>query len=199
MDKEYIIEKLRSFAGSAGLSIDDGILSEVIAISSFRVISRGMIISSIGDDTALSGLVLSGMVRSYYIDDEGNDMTRGFAPAGYMCMDDGFFGYPERICMWETLEESTVMFCETAEIKKLIRENVPFKDVWISLLENAIRYKLYRENGFLVENAAQRYIHFRKQFPELCEKVPQKHIATYLGIAPESLSRIRSSLREENG
>lgn len=58
------------------------------------------------------------------------------------------------------------------------------------------RYKIYRENGFLVENATERYIHFKKLYPDLSERVPQRHIATYLGIAPESLSRIRSAMKE---
>ena len=37
------------------------------------------------------------------------------------------------------------------------------KDVYIMLLENALRYKIYRENGFLVENATERYIHFKNR------------------------------------
>ena len=104
----------------------------------------------------MAGLVLSGLARCYYIDNDGNDITRGFAPEGTMCMDEGFFGYPERICMWETLEETTLMLCRTEDIKNLIKENVEFKDIWITLLERALRYKIYRENGFLVENASER-------------------------------------------
>ena len=69
--------------------------------------------------------------------------------------------------------------------------------MYISLLENALRYKLYRENGFLVESASERYIHFRKQYPQICSEVAQHHLATYLGIAPESLSRIRKALKEK--
>ena len=111
-------------------------------------------------------------------------------------MDEGFYGYNERFCMWEVLEDSTVMICETSKVRELIRDNNAFKDLWIILLEQAVRYKLYRENGFLVENATERYIHFRKIFPDLASRISQKHIATYLGITPESLSRIRSSLKD---
>ena len=57
-------------------------------------------------------------------------------------------------------------------------------------LEGGMRYKIYRENGFLVETATERYIAFRKRNPELAERVPLRYIATYLGITPESLSRI---------
>ena len=101
------------------------------------------------------------------------------------------------MCMWEVLEDSTIMLCETSKVRKLIHSNVAFKDLWIVILESAVRYKLYRENGFLVENATERYIHFKKVFSNVYSRAPQKHIATYLGITPESLSRIRSAMKDD--
>ena len=199
MDKNYFVEQLKIFAERLHISVGEELLGTIVNKATFRILPKGQIISSIGDDTSEAGLVLSGLSRCYYIDNDGNDITRGFAPEGFMCMDEGFFGYPERICMWETLQETTIMFCRTADIKVLIKENAAFKDLWICLLEQALRYKIYRENGFLVENATERYIHFKKLYPDLSRKVPQKHIATYLGITPESLSRIRSVMKEENG
>ena len=197
MDKNYFVEQLKKYSETYDINVDDEILGEIVNKATFRVISKGEIISSIGDDTSVAGLVLSGLARCYYIDDDGNDITRGFAPEGTMCMDEGFFGYPERICMWETIEETTFMFCQTEDIKSIIKTSAEFKDVWIVLLERALRYKIYRENGFLVENATERYVHFKKLYPHLNERVPQKHIATYLGITPESLSRIRSAMKDE--
>lgn len=196
MGKDYFVKQLMIFAEKYGVTISEEIVGEIVSAASFRVVKKGEILASIGDDTTYAGLVLSGLARAYYIDSDGNDITRGFAPEGTMFMDEGFFGYTERNCMWEVLEETTIMICETAAIKNIIRENDSFKDVWIYLLENALRYKIYRENGFLTENATERYIHFKKLFPELSERVPQRHIATYLGIAPESLSRIRSAMKD---
>ncbi|MBR4579956.1 MAG: Crp/Fnr family transcriptional regulator [Lachnospiraceae bacterium] len=198
MDKKFFVQQLKKFSDLYQINVDEEILGEIVNKATFRVLPKGEIIASIGENTLLAGLVLSGLARCYYIDNDGNDITRGFAPEGTMCMDEGFFGYPERICMWETLEETTLMLCRTEDIKNLIKENVEFKDIWITLLERALRYKIYRENGFLVENASERYIHFKKMYPNLSEKVPQKHIATYLGIAPESLSRIRRAMKEND-
>ena len=197
MDKKFFVDQLKAFAVKYNITIEEDILGEIVNKASFRIISKGEIISYIGDDTIEAGLVLSGLIRCYYIDEDGNDITRGFASEGVMCMDEGFFGYTDRICMWETLEETTIMFCKIADIRNLIKENSNFKDIWIYLLEQALRYKIYRENGFLVENATERYIHFNKLYPNLSKKAPQKHIATYLGIAPESLSRIRKAMKEE--
>jgi CRP-like cAMP-binding protein len=56
---------------------------------------------------------------------------------------------------------------------------------------------MIRENVFLIENATERYIHFKKLYPEISKRVPRRHIATYLGITPESLSRIRSAMKDE--
>ena len=195
MDKDYFVKQLLIFAEKYEVDVSKELLGEIVSLASFRVVKKGKILASIGDDTTYAGLILSGLARAYYIDNDGNDITRGFAPEGTMFMDEGFFGYPERICMWETLEETTIMLCETADIKMMIKENDSFKDIWIHLLESALRYKIYRENGFLVENATERYIHFKKRYPDLSERVPQRHIATYLGIAPESLSRIRSAMK----
>ena len=196
MDKKYLVDQLKEFAAEYDIEISEELLGIIVGKASFRVIPKGEVISRIGDDTGIAGLVMSGIARCYYIDADGNDITRGFAPSGTMCMDEGLFGYKERMCMWEALEESTIMFCSTEDIRTLIREDNGFKDIWITLLESGLRYKIYRENGFLVENATERYLHFRKLYPGLHDRVPQKHIATYLGIAPESLSRIRNSLKE---
>lgn len=197
MDKEYLVQQLSDLAEKYDIPAGKEVLGELVAMSSFRVIPKGSLIASIGDDTRYGGLMLNGTARSYYVDSDGNDITRGFAVEGVLFMDEGFYGYDERICMWEALEDSTVMLCETSKVKDLIRENAEFKDLWIMILEMSVRYKLYRENGFLVENATERYLHFRKLYPDLVSRVPQKHIATYLGITPESLSRIRNSLKDQ--
>ena len=198
MNKDYFVKQLMTFAGEYKIEVSEELVGDIVSLASFRVVKKGEILASIGDDTTYAGLILSGVARAYYIDKDGNDITRGFAQEGVMFMDEGLFGYTDRNCMWETLEETTIMICETAAIKKMIKENDSFKDIWIYLLESAMRYKIYRENGFLVENATERYIHFKKLYPNLSERVSQRHIATYLGITPESLSRIRGAMKEES-
>ena len=196
MNKQIIIEQLAALAETYKLDLDNNTLERIVMLSTFRIIEKGTLIRSIGDSTDTAALVLDGMARCYYIDGDGNDITRGFSVKGTLCMDDGMFGYTESLTEWETLTDTTLMFFNVGEIKQLINENDALKNTYIQLLENALKYKIYRENGFLVENASERYIHFRKMFPEICQTVKQQYIATYLGIAPESLSRIKKSLKE---
>ena len=55
-----------------------------------------------------------------------------------------------------------------------------------------------RERSFLVEDAKTRYLSFIKKFPDLERLIPQFHIASYLGVSPVSLSRIRGALKKES-
>ena len=197
MNKQIIIEQLAAFAETYKLGLDNDTLERTVMLSTFRIAEKGTLLRSIGDSTDTAALVLDGMARCYYIDGDGNDITRGFSVKGTLCMDDGMFGYSESLTEWETLIDTTLMIFKVGEIKTLINENEALKNTYIQLLENALKYKIYRENGLLMENASERYIHFRKMFPEICQTVKQQYIATYLGIAPESLSRIKKSLKEE--
>ena len=196
MDREYLVNQLMDIVKQNGMEIDADILGVIINKAVFRVVAKDSILQNVGEETKKMALVLDGICRAYYVDGEGNDITRGFSVPGTFCMDEGLFGYHESIVTWETLEETTLMFLDIQDIKELIYENDQLKDAYILSLENALRYKIYRENGFLVENATERYIHFKKRYPKICDSVKQYYVATYLGIAPESLSRIKKALKE---
>lgn len=196
MDKKYIVNKVLELANRYDADLTEDDISKVIAVSRFKVYFKGDIVAKQGGDASYSGIVISGIVRSFYVDADGNDITQFFSIEGSSCADSGMVGFNEIQATWEALEDSTVMLFEVKEIKKLIDENVRLKDFWMKSLESGMRYKIYRENGFLVENATERYLSFRKRYPDLSGRVAQRHIATYLGIAPETLSRIRNSLKE---
>ena len=82
MDKKYIVDQLKNLAGEYSVKVDDEVLGAIVGKATFRVVPKGEIISSIGDSTGIAGMILSGLARSFYIDSEGNDITRGFSPVG---------------------------------------------------------------------------------------------------------------------
>lgn len=196
MDKEQIVSQLMGMAGQYQIETSPETLGKIVNMSVLYVVEKGKCLKHIGDDTTKAGLVLNGILRCFYIDGNGNDITRGFSIPGTLCMDEGMFGYSESLSEWETLEETTLMVFSVEQIKHLIYEDDLLKNAYVLLLENALRYKIYRENGFLVENATERYIHFMKLYPEICANVKLYYIASYLGIAPEYLSRIRKNMKE---
>lgn len=196
MDKTYLIKQLKELSDRFHLGIPEAAIEKAISFSRFKVYSKGEMIARSGDNAGTAGIVLSGVIRSYYVDKDGSDITQYFAPEGSWCIDSGMVGFDEMQANWEALEDTTVMLFDVKDMKDLILGDEWLKNIWIMSLEGGMRYKVYRENGFLVETAAERYIAFRKRNPELAERVPLRYIATYLGITPESLSRIRSAMRE---
>ena len=198
MDKIYLIKQLKELSYSLGMPIPAEAIEKAISFSRFKVYSKGEMVARTGDKAMTAGLVLSGMVRSFYVDEDGNDISQYFATEGSWCVDSGMVGFDEMQANWEALEDTTVMLFDVKDMKELIYSDGQLKDLWIMALEGGMRYKIYRENGFLVETATERYVEFRKRYPKLAKRVPLRYIATYLGITPESLSRIRSSMKEDN-
>ena len=195
MDKAYLIKQLKDLSDGFGLGISEDAIEKAISFSRFKIYSKGEVIARTGDKATAAGFVISGVVRSYYVDNDGNDITQYFASEGSWCVDSGMVGFEEMQANWEAIEDVTVMLFDVADMRALIYSDEQLKNVWIMALESGMRYKIYRENGFLVESATERYVAFRKRYPQLADRVPLRYIATYLGITPESLSRIRSAMK----
>lgn len=153
------------------------------------------IIQNIQQPIIYTGLMLKGIIRGYYVDDEGNEITKYFSREGNLVMDEGMLGYEQSVAAIKTLENSVVLLMDTAKLKQIIQKNDTFKNLYITCLESALHYKIYRKSEFLAKNATERYLQFCKDFPELINRVKQSYISTYLGITPESLSRIRRTLK----
>lgn len=104
---------------------------------------------------------------------------------------------PSAVCT-EALEDCILLRCPVVDFKNIIASDSEANKAYIWLLENSLAYKIRRENSFLIKSAAERYIDFKRENPALEKRVNQKYIASYLGITPVSLSRIRRALKELN-
>ena len=81
---------------------------------------------------------------------------------------------------------------------KIILDDSCLTQTYIEYLEQTLVYKMQRECEFQIMSATERYISFRKKYRNIEKRVNQSYIASYLGITPESLSRIRRTIKEEN-
>lgn len=199
MDQNLIIKALQDrYHQFSGEKIESEDLKLLLPISQIRMFSKGEMIMGMRQKLTNTGFVLSGIVRSYYLDVEGNEITKNFHRDGWLIMDEGLLGYENSICVFEAIEDATIMFMNTEKLKQLVKTNETFKNIYFTCLEQGLRYKIYRESEFLLKNATERYLQFCNDYPELEERVKQTYISTYLGITPESLSRIRKSLKDEN-
>jgi CRP-like cAMP-binding protein len=97
----------------------------------------------------------------------------------------------------QSLEDSEVLSTSIEDFRKLIREHTVWRNIYVNFLEEYYVVKENREADFLLYTAKSRYSNFRRDHSDLEKRVPQHYIASFLGIAPESLSRIRRTLNKD--
>ena len=175
------------------------ILEDISCFAEQISFSKGEIILGIGSGMNKVFFVLNGIARSYYLDDEGNDVTKLFCPEMSLIAGESFFTNGKSIQSFEAIEDVDTLSFNAKELKEYFLEIPILQELYIKLLENSIIYKMHREYGFQVKHATERYLDFQKEFPHLEDRVNQSYIASYLGITPVSLSRIRRTSKEERG
>lgn len=170
-------------------------LDELLNIAQYKIYHSGDTLCEAGQVLKNIGFVLDGTARSYFLTPSGKDITRYFHTKFCMVMDEAILNVNTSHYICSALDTVSLLLFDANDLKKLIASNDHFKNIYIRSLENGMRYKLYREQEFMTKNATQRYEKFLKDYPDLPGCVKQSYIATYLGIEPESLSRIKKSLK----
>lgn len=140
-----------------------------------------------------------GLLRFYYLSSDGKEVNKAFIA------EDMFAGPLAASALnlpiiygIETLEESSVLVADYRDFAALFDRDNVFERVGRKLAEWLLIRKEIRQRSLLQQNARQRYLDFAEHHPSMLQRVPQYHIASYLGITEVSLSRLRRSLVEEN-
>ncbi len=151
-----------------------------------------------GDVCRYVGFVNSGCLREYEIDSKGTEHILQFAIEDWWVSDLNSFlsGLPSNYNI-DALEDSEVLLLERSAREGLL-DNCPKMERFFRLLIEANHIATQqRIADSLSASAEERYLKFIKTYPKLLEQVPQNHIASYLGITPQSLSRIRKELSQK--
>ena len=135
------------------------------------------------------------MARSYYIDEKGNDITKMFMIENEFLIGEALF-MDESLEVFEAVENMKCLRFEAKEFKRIFLSDSTLERLYIGSLEKTIRYKMRREYAFQCLDATERYLEFKREYPNIEDRLPQNLIASYLGITKESLSRIRKKLSD---
>lgn len=95
------------------------------------------------------------------------------------------------------IEDSTVGFIEITIFKKMISESGLGMNDFNRFLISRLIFYMNQHASFILDNPEKRYKKLLQDNPELISRLPQKYIASYLGITPVSLARIRTRLRKQ--
>lgn len=137
----------------------------------------------------------SGATHTFIIDKKGETHTVQFGFEGYWVGDMySFFSGNPAIFNLETLEPTTLFAMKHVDFEKACVEIPKFEMFFRILVQNGYLSSLQRIAKSFSEDAEQRYLTLLKNHPDLPQRVPQYLVASYLGIKPQSLSRIRQNL-----
>jgi CRP-like cAMP-binding protein len=162
-------------------------------------IKKHTVLSRPGEVCGLSFFVEKGLLRSYTMDDNGKDHVIQFAPENWIVSDrsSSYFNQPSDFFI-DTVEDSEVVYLDKSFMDKASALSDAYRQFNERSLHNHIRHIQKRVSLLLGATAEQRYMDFIKLYPDLMLRVPQWMIASYLGITPESLSRVRKELAKKH-
>ena len=139
----------------------------------------------------------SGFIRSFAIDEEGNDITTGFVSAGEIVWEPAslFLQMTSKENI-QALEDCVCWKIDFGKFQELFNSLENFRDNGRARLTQAFFQHKMRSLSMITDSAEQRYNMLMKQHPLIIQRAPLKHIATYLGITDTSLSRIRKKISQ---
>ncbi|MEM9896882.1 MAG: Crp/Fnr family transcriptional regulator [Bacteroidota bacterium] len=156
-------------------------------LSKVSQIKKGEILQRAGELNTKVYRVTSGLLRSYRIDGNGKESIFMFAPEGWIIADSYRPDTPSDLFI-DALEDSIVeVFPKDAEREK---NNIPALTRRIAALQDRILM-------LISTHAIERYEYFEKAYPNIVQRVPQKMIASYLGVTPETLSAAKAKRRQQ--
>jgi CRP-like cAMP-binding protein len=148
-----------------------------------------------GDVCKYNAFVTKGMLRSYTIDEKGNEHILQFASEGWWAADlYSFFTDEPSLFNMEGLEDAEMLLITRPSWELLLQKIPQFERYFRILIQNNLIATQRRLMESMSETAERKYLKFLKTYPESIQRVPQHMIASYLGITRETLSRLRRDL-----
>lgn len=148
-----------------------------------------------GDPCIYTTFVENGLLRSFTVDDKGNEHILQFGMQGWWVADLYSFltGEPSEYNI-EALEDSELLLITKSSWDLLLDEVPAFERYFRILIQNNLIATQRRLMGTMSTTAEERYQKLLQDIPDITQRVPQHMIASYIGVTRETLSRLRSQL-----
>lgn len=137
--------------------------------------------------------VESGSLRIFILDDFEEQIIR-FGYSGDLIVSlDSFLTEKPSDFYIQAIKKTTVKVIPKSSFIDFISQSEENKTMWIKLLEDLVIQQLEREKDILTNSPKERYNRVLKRSPKLFQEIPNRHIANYLRMSPETLSRLKKS------
>ncbi|GAB3236979.1 Crp/Fnr family transcriptional regulator [Hymenobacter seoulensis] len=189
-----MLDALRTyFQGKLPLSEEQ--LAELSTLLTWRHLTKQEVLVRQGEVGRFGAFVVQGCLRSFVTDARQKEHILQFAPENWWISDQhSLVRHEPALFSIDALENSEVLVFGAEFYQRLQSFGPDFQRFFYQLLQNSMVAMQRRLIGVLSAPAEERYQEFLQLYPTLARRLPQRHIAAYLGITPESLSRIRGEL-----
>lgn len=183
----------RYYSEKAGL--EDSDFDVLASHIEFRTLEHNQFILRAGEVCRHFLFVDEGLLQFVSLDEKGDEHILQFAPENWLVSDRSsmFFDEPSLYYI-KAIEPSRVVFLDPEFFSEASRLRFEFSCFTETSLHRSIYFLQRRIQSLLGMSAKQRYLEFMELYPELLLRVPQWMIAAYLGVTPESLSRVRREI-----
>jgi CRP-like cAMP-binding protein len=177
-------------------NIPDELVDRLFSICRIVHVKKGQQFLRAGDIPEYMGFNLNGIFRLYYIDDDGNDLTKGFSTVGkFVVSYSALVQQRPSYFSIEAMVDTDILHFKYSQWMQMAEDDIRWYPFFFKLVESVYIMKEMREKSFLLDDATSRYLSFREDYPGLEDKIKLYHVASFIGITPEALSRIRKTLK----
>jgi len=165
----------------------DGILSKTIMIERDQFLKK--------ENTINTNLyfVLQGSLRVFFMNEyEEHILYFGYKKSLITALD-SFFSAKSSILQIQAIKKTRVIYISKIDFMTYMSKNPENLQLWHEILEELIQLQIEREIDLHIKSPLERYQRILDRRPELFQEIPHKYIASYLRMAPETLSRIKKS------
>lgn len=175
-----------------GEKISDSMYAGIEEYAFEKSFEKREFLAETGQTCKYQYFIIEGACYSYYVNDKGDKSAIQFAVEGYWITDaSSYFGGKPAVSSIETLEPTTALLLSRTNLEHLCNKYPLFERYFRILLQNTLAFQHRRIAKTISEDAEHRYAEFSKSHPHFIQRIPQYLIASFLGIKPPSLSRIR--------
>jgi len=157
------------------------------------VISRNEYLKVKGSIDTNLYFIKNGSLRIYVIDEFEEHTIRFGYQNNFIVSLDSFITEKPSDFYIQAIKKTSLKIIKKKTFKNLINSNVELQNIWTKILEQLILQQLEREKDILTSSPIERYKRVLKRSPQLFQEIPNKYIADYLRMTPETLSRIKKS------
>lgn len=177
--------------------VDDAAWAELLPHVRLVYMAKGDYFLRAGEHAHAFGWVLRGIVRKYYTGANGREHVSAFSTESYPfgSLPDLLSGEPSKTSI-DCLEDTEAAVLEWADFQEICARVPQWSNVLRVASGMLLQTKAQRESQLLTLDAEERYRLLLARAPEVAMRVPLYHLASYLGMRPEHLSRVRRKLSE---